>query len=253
MSMITKFNALPDETLEDLQINNLYILQKKTSFRFGMDAVLLSNFVSAKKNQSVLDLGSGTGIIPVLLSAKTEAGKITGIEIQPEIASMASRSVEGNGLCSKIEIIEGDLKNAVSIFGASVFDIIVSNPPYTKTGGGLVNPDDSKAIARHEIHCTLLDVLETGSALLKPNGEFFLVHRPDRLTDIIEGMRRVRLEPKILRLVCPRVGDKPSLILVKGLKYGNSGLRILPDLFIYDSDNKYTTEAMIQYSQSVDI
>ncbi len=242
------FVVLPDETLEDLQIQGLFILQKMDAFRFGLDAVLLSNFVVARRHQKVLDLGTGTGIIPILLAAKTEAQSITGIEIQPDISAMAQRSVDGNGLNNRVKIVTGDIKSAVSLLGASIFDVIVSNPPYTKVGGGLVNPSESKAIARHELFCTLEDVLVNTAALLKPQGEFFMVHRPDRLTDIMEGMRKVKIEPKLLRLVCPREGDKPSLILIKGLKNGNPGLAILPNLVMYDQGGQYTEEASIQYN-----
>ncbi|HHW23785.1 MAG TPA: tRNA1(Val) (adenine(37)-N6)-methyltransferase [Clostridiaceae bacterium] len=242
------FIVLPDETLEDLQLNGLFILQKKEAFRFGMDAVLLSSFVTAKKDQRVLDLGTGTGIIPLLLSAKTRAHKITGLEIQPDIADMAQRSVDGNNLGHKIDIVKGDIKEAISIFGRGSFEVVVTNPPYTSAGSGLLNTEDTKAISRHEIYCTLEDILKTSSALLRPRGEFFMVHKPERLTDIIEGMRKVNLEPKILRLVCARAGKEPSLILIKGLKNGNPGLKIMPVLFIYDENGNYTDEVKRQYS-----
>lgn len=242
------FDIWPDETLEDLQLNGLFLLQKKSSFRFGMDAVLLSNFVTAKKGQRILDLGTGTGIIPVLLSAKTKAEKITGLEIQSDIVDMAHRSIVGNTLNDIIEIVKGDIKEAVSIFGAATYDIVVTNPPYIRSGSGLINTADTKAIARHEIYCTLGDVLKSSAGLLKPQGEFFMVHRPERLTDILEGMRKVKIEPKILRMVCSKVGKEPSLLLVKGLKNGNPGIKILPSLIIYDETGKYTQEAQIQYS-----
>lgn len=242
------FTVFPDETLENLQLNGLYILQKKESFRFGMDAVLLSNFVTAKKDANILDLGTGTGILPVLLAVKTEAKSITGLEISPEAVDMAKRSVEGNGLSEKIKIVRGDIREARNIFGTGKYDVVVTNPPYTKVGSGLVNPTDSKAIARHEIYCTLEDVLQSAAVMLKPQGRFFMVHRPDRLTDIFEGMRKVKLEPKTLRMVIPREGSPPSLILIHGLKNGNPGLNILPNLIIHDPAGQYTKEARIQYN-----
>lgn len=244
------FVLLPDETLEDLQIKGLFLIQKKDSFRFGMDAVLLSNFVKARAHQNVLDLGTGTGILAVLIYAKTDAKSITGLEIQPEIADMAQRSIDGNNLNHKISIVKGDIKEAVSIFGAATYDIVVTNPPYTKAGGGRINVKDSKAISRHELCCSMTDVLTASSAILKPNGEFFMVHRPERLTDVIAGMRAVRIEPKILRMVCPYQGKAPSLILIKGIKNGNPGLQIMPDLIIYDETGEYTREARIQYSMN---
>lgn len=242
---------LPDETLEDLQLKGLYLLQKKNSFRFGMDAVLLSGFVTSKKNQRILDLGTGSGILPILLAAKTEAKWITGLEIQPAIAEMAKRSVEGNGLSHRVEILEGDLREVPKLLGAGTYDQVVTNPPYTRMGSGQINPAGTKAIARHEIQCTLEDVLASGALMLKPQGEFYMVHRPDRLTDVLDGMRKVRLEPKVLRLVCPRAGDSPSLFLIKAMKNGNpGGLHIMPDLLIYDQNGKYTREASIQYSKA---
>ncbi len=242
------FVVMPNETLEDLQLGGLSILQKKDAFRFGLDAVLLSNFVNAKRHHKVLDLGTGTGIIPILLVGKTEAQDITGLEIQPEIAAMAQRSIDGNGLNNRVKIIRGDIKEAVALLGAAVYDVVVSNPPYTRMGSGLVNPAESKAIARHELFCTLEDVLVSAAALLKPQGDFYMVHRPDRLTDIMEGMRKARIEPKLLRLICPRAGEKPSLLLIRGLKNGNPGLAILPSLMIYDQKGQYTEEASIQYN-----
>jgi len=242
------FTVFNDETLEDLQINGLYILQKKDSFRFGMDAVLLSGFVSVKNGARVLDLGTGTGIIPLLLSAKTPAEYIAGIEIQPEIADMAMRSVRGNGLEDKIEIIQGDLKKAREILKPASFDAVVTNPPYMRTGSGLINPEQGKAIARHEISCTLQDVLTSAATMLKPNGDFFMVNRPDRLADAIEGMRKVKIEPKLLRFVSPRYSSAPNLFLVKGLKNGNPGLKILPNLVIYNEDGQYTDEVKLMYN-----
>jgi len=239
-----------DESLEDLQINQLYILQKKTEFRFGMDAVLLANFIKAKPGARIIDLGTGTGIIPILLSAKTQAKHIAGIEIQHDIAEMAKRSVSGNGLDDTIEILEMDIKACADALGTSCWDV-VSNPPYTKVGSGLVNPDSSKAIARHEILCSLRDIVMTAAALLKNHGEFYMVHRPDRLCDIMTEMRNARIEPKLLRLVCPRLDQAPSLILVSGMKNGNPGMKHLPPLFIYTPSGDYSEEARVIYGGSI--
>lgn len=250
------FTVLSDETLEDLQLKGLYIIQKKNTFRFGTDAVLLSSFVAShikyKKKTSIVDMGTGSGIIPILLSAKTDAEKILGIEIQEPIAKMAQRSIEGNNLDNKISIINGDIKNAKSILGAASYDIVVSNPPYSKVNSGYINSEDGKAISRHEVCCTLMDLLKSSINLLKPQGEFFMVHRPERLTDIIDSMREVKIEPKILRMVTPKAGKAPTLILIKGIKNANSGLRILPELIIYNDDGSYTKEARIQYSMQLE-
>lgn len=240
------FIVLEGETLEDLQLNNLYIIQKRDAFRFGMDAVLLANSVRARLGDRVVDLGTGTGIIPMLLTARTQAAKITGIEIQPDIADMAVRSVEGNGLGERIEIRVMDIKNCKEKLGND-YEIVVTNPPYTRYGSGLVNPDEAKAIARHEIMCTLSDVIEASASLLKYHGEFYMVHRPDRLCDIMTEMRRFGLEPKELRLVCPRIGDPASLILIKGINKGNPGMRQLSTLYIYDASGNYSKEARICY------
>lgn len=242
-----KFIIGEDESLEDLQINQLYILQKKADFRFGMDAVLLANFVKARPGARVVDLGTGTGILPILLSAKTQAERIIGIEIQHEIAEMAKRSVTGNDLDHRIEILETDIRTCSHALGAACWDVVVSNPPYTKAGSGLVNPASSKAIARHEILCCLKDIAATAAALLKHHGEFYMVHRPDRLCDIMTEMRSAGIEPKLLRLVCPRPGQAPSLILVLGMKGGNPGMKHLPPLNIYDTSGDYSEEARIIY------
>lgn len=242
------FLVYEDETLEDLQLNNLYIIQKKeSSFRFGMDAVILAGFAKAGPGDTVVDLGTGTGIIAILMSAKTKADKIIGIEIQPDIADMARRSVEGNGLASRVSIEVMDIKEAASRLPAGRIDVVVANPPYTKCGGGLVNPSESRAISRHEILCTLGDVVKAASMLLRNHGEFYMVHRPDRLCDIMVEMRKNRLEPKELRLVCPRVGEAPSLVLVRGKRNGNPGMKLLAPLYIYDSDGSYTSEVRSIY------
>lgn len=213
-----------------------------------MDAVLLSNFVSAGKGSKVLDLGTGTGIIPILLSAKTQAEYIAGIEIQPEIVDMAKRSVRGNALEQKIEIIHGDIKKVREFLQPGSFDTVVTNPPYMRSGSGLINPEQGKAISRHEILCTLQDVLESAATMLKPKGEFFMVNRPDRLADAIEGMRKVKLEPKLLRFVCTRYNSPPNLFLIKGLKNGNPGLKIMPNLIIYNEDGQYTDDLKVMYN-----
>lgn len=241
------FTVNEDETLEELQIKNLMILQKQDAFRFGMDAVVLANFAKVKTGADVVDLGTGSGILPLLLAAKTGARKIIGLEIQPDMADMAGRSVSGNQLEGRLEIRTMDIRECWKTLGKGKFDTVVSNPPYTRIGSGLVNPVEKKAIARHEVLCTLQDVVQAAANLLKFHGEFFMVHRPDRLCDIMVEMRNNRLEPKLLRLVCPRAGDPPSLILISGMKNGNPEMRVMPPLNIYAPSGEYTAEAKILY------
>lgn len=235
-----------DETLEDLRLGGLFLIQKRDAFRFGMDAVLLANFIRCKPGERIVDLGTGTGVIPVILAAKTQAERITGIEIQPEIADMAQRSVAGNGLGDRVEILAMDIRESAKRLGPG-YEAVVTNPPYTRTGSGLVNPSEKKAIARHEILCTLSDVIEAAASLLKFHGEFYMVHRPDRLCDIMAEMRKRELEPKELKLVCPRLGDPASLVLIKGINRGNPGMKLLPPLYIYNSFGNYSNEARICY------
>ena len=235
-------SLLQNERLDDLQYKGLQLIQKKDGFCFGVDAVLLSHFAQVAKNSNVIDLGTGTGIIAVLLAAKKEPLKVTGLEIQPEMAEMADRSVKLNRLEGKVEIVHGDIKKAVKLFGASSFDAVVSNPPYMGRGGGLLNPADAKAIARHEILCTLEDVVQTASKLLRPGGKLSMVHRPQRLADIICLMRHYAIEPKLLRLVHPSLGKKPNLLLISGTRDGNPELKVQEPLYIYDIEGNYSSE-----------
>lgn len=231
-----------NEKIEDLQCNNLKIIQNKKWFCFGMDAVLLTNYCDIKNNSKVVDLGTGTGIIPILLSGKRNYSKAYGIEIQSEVAQMAKRSVELNNLQDKIEILNIDLKEATKYLEPYSFDAVISNPPYKLNNTGIVNPNDQKAISRHEIKCTLEDVISTASLLLKQYGRFYMVHRPDRLADIICLLRKYNLEPKQIRFVHPHVGDKPNMILIRASKKGNPELKFDPPLYIYDDEGKYTDD-----------
>lgn len=231
-----------NERLDDLQYKGLQLIQKRDGFCFGVDAVLLSDFADVRKGDKVIDLGSGTGIIAVLLSAKKAAGAVVGLEIQPDMAEMAARSVELNGLGGRVRMVCGDIKDAVGLFGASSFDAVVTNPPYMTRGGGLLNPSDAKAISRHELLCTLEDVIASAGRLLSPGGRFSMVHRPERLADILCLMRANSIEPKYLRFVHPSPGKKPNLVLVSGTRDGRPMLRVLEPLYIYDSNGEYTAE-----------
>ena len=230
------------ERIDDLQRNHYRIIQDPGRFCFGMDAVLLSGFARAREGDRVLDLGTGTGIIPLLMNAKTKASHFTGLEIRPESADMARRSVALNGLEEKIGIITGDIKEAVSLFGAASFDVVTSNPPYMTEHHGLANPREPKAIARHEILCTLEDVVSQGSRLLKPGGNFFLVHRPFRLVDILVLLRQYKLEPKRMKLVHPFVDKEPNMVLIEANRGGRARMHVEPPLIVYKEPGIYTDE-----------
>lgn len=245
-------NLYENERIDDLQYKGLRLIQKKDEFCFGVDAVLLANFADVKKNDAVLDLGTGTGIIPILLAGKTEARSIVGLEIQTAMQEMACRSVKLNNLEQKITIVEGDIKNASRQLGLSKFNVVVSNPPYMNSGGGHVNPSNSKAIARHEILCTLEDVVRESSKLLKPGGQLAIVHRPERLADIIWHMRNFGIEPKYIRFVHPSPYKKANLLLIKGTRGGNPQLKMMDPLYVYDENGRYSDEINKIYCRSTD-
>lgn len=231
-----------NERIDDLQRNHYQIIQNPDRFCFGMDAVLLSGFVRAKSKDRIVDLGTGTGIIPILLEAKTQAAHLTGLEIQEDSADMARRSVKLNRLEDKIDIVTGDLKNAVEIFGAASFDIVTCNPPYMTQHHGLANPEEPKAIARHEIRCSLEDVICQSSKLLVPGGNLFMVHRPFRLADVICLMREYKLEPKRMKLVYPYVDKAPNMVLIEANRGGRARMTVEPPLIIFREPGVYTDE-----------
>lgn len=232
----------PGERFDDLQRNHYKIIQNPEKFCFGMDAVLLSGFVRVKPGESVLDLGTGTGILPILLEAKTKAKRFVGLEIQEESADMARRSIAVNGLEEKITIEDGDIKEASRLFGAASFDVVTTNPPYMTGQHGLVNPDLPKAIARHEILCTLEDVVRETSRVLKENGRFYMVHRPFRLAEIFQVMAQYRLEPKRMQLVHPYVEKEPNMVLIEGLKGGKPRITVEKPLIVYKEPGVYQDE-----------
>ena len=236
-----------DERLDDLQIKGYKIIQHPDKFCFGMDAVLLSAFATVNEGEKALDLGTGTGILPILLEAKNAGEHYTGLEIQPESAEMARRSVLYNDLQERIDIIEGDIKEASKIFGKASMEVVTSNPPYMTNHHGLKNPNDAKAIARHELLCSLDDVIRESAAVLKPRGRAYFVHRPSRLVEIFEAMRKYRLEPKRMRLVYPYVDKEPNMVLVEGVRGGGAQLTVEPPLIVYDAPGKYTEEILEIY------
>ncbi len=240
-------NLKPEERLDDLQVNGYEIIQHPGKFCFGMDAVLLANFARVKKHERVLDLGTGTGIIPILLTAKTEGEDFTGLEIQEESADMARRSVIHNHLEEKVKIVTGDIKEAANIFGPVSFDVITTNPPYMIGHHGIANALDTKAIARHEVLCTLDDILRESARLLKPKGRFYMVHRPFRLAEIMTKMVQAGIEPKRMRLVHPFIDKEPNMVLIEGLRGGNSRMTIEPPLVVYKEVGVYNEELLKEY------
>jgi len=232
----------PGERLDELHRNGYQIIQDPERFCFGMDAVLLSGFAKVKPGERVLDLGTGNGIIPILLEAKTEGELFTGLEIQEESADMALRSVKLNHLEKKVQIVVGDIKEADRIFGTASYHVVTSNPPYMVEKHGFQNENRTRAIARHEILCTLQDVIQQASQILMPKGRFYLVHRPFRLAEIITCLCAYGLEPKRMRLVYPFADREPNMVLLEALKGGKSRLTVEKPLIIYQEPGKYMDE-----------
>ena len=229
------------ESLDDLQ-NGYFIIQSEEGFRYGIDAVLLSGFARVKPGEKVLDMGTGTGILPILLAAKTEGESFAGLEIQEKSAEMAGRSVAYNHLEGRVRIVAGDIKEAGAIFGPASFDVVVSNPPYMTGSHGLVNPNEAKAVARHEVLCTLEDLVRETAAVLTSRGRFYLVHRPFRLAEIMGMLMKYRLEPKRMRLVYPYVDKEPNMVLLEACKGGNPRIQVERPLIVYERPNVYTDE-----------
>ena len=235
------------ERVDDLHRNGYVIIQDPKRFCFGIDAVILSGFAEVKKGEKVMDLCTGTGIIPILLEAKTEGSHFTGLEIQEESVEMARRSVRLNGLEDKVTIDFGDVKNTEALYRASSFDVVAVNPPYMNEGGGLKNGYSPKTIARHEVLCSLEDVVDAAARLLVPQGRLYMVHRPHRLTDIMVTLRNHRLEPKRLRFVHSYADREPVMVLVEAVSNGKPMVKVMPPLIIYKEDGEYTGEIMKIY------
>lgn len=236
------------ERIDDLEYKGLKIIQQIEGFCFGIDAVLLSDFAKdIRNNSNVLDLGTGTGILSILLSAKTKLKKIIGIEIQEQVANMAKRSVQLNDLEDKIEIIQKDIKSLEEIFKKNSFDAIVTNPPYKKLETGKKNEKESKYIARHEVTANLEDFIKVSFDLLKDKGTFYMVHRPERLAEIIVTLKKYKLEPKKIRFVHSNYEQEPKLVLIKAVKNAKEFVTIEKPLFIYNKQGKYTEEVLKIY------
>jgi len=236
------------ERIDDLQVKGLKIIQNPEGFCFGIDAVLLANHVKLKPGDRVVDLGTGTGIIPILLAGKSKTCGFQGLEIQDSVFRMAKRSVLLNGLEDRIEILQGDIKTVTDLFSKSIYDVVTANPPYMHREG-LINPKDAKAISRHEVACNLEDVVKGASALLRTHGRFYMIHRPNRLVDIMYYMRKHDVEPKELTMIQSKKGKAPKLLIIEGKKGSKRELKIKEPLIIYEEDGSYTKDALALYNQ----
>ncbi len=243
---------LENERIDDLEYKGLKIIQNKDGFCFGIDSILLANFANEiKEGSTIIDLGTGTGILGILLSKKINPSKIVGVEIQKEVYEMAKRSIKLNHLEDKFEVINSNIKNLQDNVQINTFDAVITNPPYKKMGTGVINENDKKLISRHEIEASLEDFITVSYKLLKDKGSLYMVHRPDRLADIIETLRKSKLEPKKIRLVYPKEEKEANLVLIKADKNAKSFLKIEPALYVYDKKGKYTDEILRIYGKEL--
>lgn len=240
--MKRNIELLSDEAIDDLQLDNLYLIQKKQGFRFGIDAVLLSNFANVKNKHRVVDLCTGTGIVPFLIYGKYKPKEVIGIEIQEDMVEMAIRSSQYNEVENVISFKNADLKDIKYLSSLGTFDVLTVNPPYKLNNSGIVNLDDKLAIARHEIMCSLEDVIVASRKLLKDNGRMFIVHRPERLIDIFELMRKYKIEPKRVQTVQPNINKAPNIVLVEGQRDGGAYLKWEKPIYVYNEDGTYSEE-----------
>ena len=244
----------PHERIDDLQLKGLKIIQNPEGFCFGIDAVLLSNFIKTKKNDFVVEFGTGTGIIPILLSGKANFNQLVAFEVQESVAEMAMRSVQMNGLEDRLTIINDNLINASQHVPNGSVNVVFSNPPYMSGEGGLKNEGELKTISRHEIYCTLEDIIKTASKLLQFRGRFYMIHRPNRMVDILTLCRTYKLEPKEIRMIQPYMGKRPNLFLIMCSKGGQPDLKFLDPLVVYNQDGTYTDEIYeIYQSENIDV
>lgn len=240
MKKIVKVHG--NERVDFIQRKGYKIIQNPEVFCFGIDAVLLADFAKVKKKDRVLDIGTGTGIIPILMYARYENESYVGIDIQEDMVEMASRSVSMNNLENHIEMKHMDVKDISNKYESGSFDVVTSNPPYMKGKAGLVNENESKMISRHEIKCSLEDIIKNAAYLLKDRGKLYMIHRPNRLVDIIYLMRKYRLEPKRMQMIHPKEGKSPTMVLIEGIKYANPEIIVEPALYVYNKDGSYTDE-----------
>lgn len=239
-----------NERIDDLEYEGLKIIQNKDWFCFGIDSILVADFAKDIKNDAVvMDIGTGTGVIGLLLCKKTNLKKIYGIEVQSDVAEMAEKSIKLNDLENKFEILNININEINKYFVNNQFDAIVTNPPYKKDNTGIKNENQNKLISRHEVECTLEDIIQKSSLMLKDLGCFYMVHRAERIVDIFVLLRKYKLEPKIIRFIHPKINEKPNLILVKAVKNAGEFLKIEKPLVVYNNDGGYTDEIMKIYNK----
>ena len=239
-----------NERIDDLEFKGLKIIQNVNGFCFGIDSVLLSDFAKNIKDDSiVLDLGTGTGIIPILLCGKTNLKEIIGVEIQEDVANMANRSSKLNNLEDRFKVLNANILNLDKYYEKNTFDVIITNPPYKKKNSGVINDDERKVISRHEITASLEDFIKVAKDLLKDKGEFYMVHRPNRLVDILYLLRKYKIEPKEIRFVFSNKEKPPKLVLIKAVKNANEFLKVDNNLYIYDDEGNYTNEILKIYNK----
>ena len=237
------------ERLDDLQIGGYFVIQNKDRFCFGIDAVLLANYAKVLPGERVLDIGTGTGVIPILLAAKTGGSHFTGLEVQKDSAEMAARSVLYNKLSEKIDILQGDIREAKGFIEAQSYDVIVTNPPYMKAEHGLKSENSEKNIARHELLCSFEDIARESGRILKEGGRLYLIHRPFRLVEVFSLLTKYHLEPKRMRFVQPYIEKEPTMILIEALKGGKSRLTVEAPLVLYEDKHIYTKEILELYGK----
>lgn len=229
-----------EETLDS--IRDIRIIQAKDGYRFSIDALLLEHFISAKRLQKGVELGAGSGIISILLAARLKGAKIIAVEVQKPLAERARRNVSMNNLDDRIEIIANDMRALKKMFPANTFDFVFSNPPFRKTKTGRLSKFQERAVARHEIEITLPDLIKTASYLLKHSGKFYLIYHPFRLAELVEMLRKSRLEPKRMRFVHSKEGDEAKMVLIEAVKGSGTWLKIDPPLYLYGEGSEYTPE-----------
>lgn len=237
------------ERLDDLQNHGLHILQRKAGFRFGMDAVLLAHFARLRPRERIADFGTGTGILPLLMSQSEPSASFDALEILPDMAEMAARSVRLNGLAERIRVQCADLRSAAALLGYESMHGVVCNPPYAKSGAAIPSEDVGLASARHETQCTLQEVARAAAAVLRNRGRLWMCLPAARALEVMDAMRAERLQPKRLRMVCAKAGKPPYLLLLEAMKNANPGLHWLPPLIVYREDGTETDELRTLYGQ----